>query len=148
MGWRSVNHEQQDPREREPLVTDGFVLDVMSRAPTPDAAHQIDQIYSRYGRAYAVYLSLEDVDPYAEASEANFKDAYVGFYWTRDDLIDDAISAFGWERDLDRLLHGAPELREFVTFDRDQVWGFVADHYRIEPLGGGHYVFERPPGEP
>ncbi|TWP34409.1 hypothetical protein [Leekyejoonella antrihumi] len=142
-----MNNEpnKPSPEQREPQLGDAYVLDVIQDPPSPDAAHLIEEVYARHGNAFAVYLSLEDVDQYSESVEEDFRDAYVASYDSQDALVDDTIDSWGWHRDLDRLLRDEPLLRSIVTLDRDAIWDFTQEHYDIVNLVDEYHVFEQWP---
>lgn len=136
-------HRAEQDEDPEHGMGDAFVRQLADQAPSVEAAERLTDLYQRHGTAFAVYLGLDDVDPYAETTEEDFTEVYYDCFTTREGLIDDTIASFDWGRDLDRLLAGDPLLRAVVAFDRDAIWGFITDHYDIVAIGDSIYAFAR-----
>ncbi len=113
---RDEEHEGQDADR----AADAYIAFVRDHASTREAADRVAQVYDRRGTPFAIYLGFEDIDPYADDAEEVFRSSYIGCYTERDDLVADTISAFGWDRDLDRVLSGDPLLRAMVRFDHQR----------------------------
>lgn len=142
-----MNHEPRHRAAGEGASRDlieAYLADLKQSAPSPEAAHRIDHVYERQGEPFAVYLTLNHTDRYAEGAEANFRRRYVGRYQDRDALIAETIESRGWQADLDRMLHADPQLRAMVTFDHSRFQDYIDNTFDVVDLDGGLYVFERP----
>jgi hypothetical protein len=147
-----------DERHRERDTTaDAYVADIVANAPSLESGRVIAQAYAKHGIAFALYLTLDGVDKYIrdygpghqqaspQTIESDFANSYHGRYPDRDALIDGVVETFGWQHDLDSLLHDKPDLRLAVTFDRDAIYEFANNHYEVLDGVNGLYVFERWP---
>lgn len=153
MNHEISNHPNPEPKHRaeeklrddSPPTWDAFVASAAEHAPDAASTNRIADAYTRHGFPFAIYLALGGTNLASPSLENDFKNVFVGYYWSRDALIDDTIASFDWGADLHNRLAGDPLLRSLVTFDREAVWTFANDHYEIVDLDGSLYVYEPEP---
>ena len=136
-----------EPRHRsEPHASeqpgDAYVTQMIDLAADAATGERLADLYLMYGMAFALYLALDGIDQNAATIEADFTNAYVGFYPDRAALIRDTIESFDWGVELDRRLAGDPLLRAMVTFNEDEIWCFANEHYEVVALDAGLYAYE------
>lgn len=148
-----MNHESehQPDQDRSPerasvrhgTLGDEFMAELYGAAPTRRAAHNIAEQYAQHGTPFALYLGLDDVDPYGEELAQRFKADFVGTYPDRQSLMDETLETLGLREDLDEFMRTHMEFEGLLTFDYDTLWELLQDRYEIIDIGGVLYVFER-----
>lgn len=139
-------HQSNTPQSREPRherLGDTFVADLADQAPDLDVRMTLLNGYLRYGTPFALYLGLDDIDPYSEGLVQRFKADFVGAYPDRHSLMDRTLETLGLREDLDEFMRTHMKLEGLLTFDYDTFWELLQDRYEIIDLGGMLYVFER-----
>lgn len=134
-------HRREQAIENAPMTGDAFIASIIEVAPDQPTAARLTENYARYGTAFAIYLALDDTDRGSETVEADFRDAFVGYFANHQALIDDTIASFDWGSDLHQLLAARPLLRSMLRFNYEAIWAFASQHYEVVELDRGLYVY-------
>ncbi len=106
----------------------------------PDAASVTQSGIDHYGNAFRAFLRLPDVRADDPELVDMFQDAYVGQFFSMDEIIDSLTEAADWEVEISSLAErlGIPG---YITLDRAMIADRVRDAWDIVPFDGALYVF-------
>ena len=129
----TTEHTDHPETQPAPIAHEAFE----SEPGTPSAAQSgIDH----YGAPFRAFLRLPDVRPDDPELVDMFQDAYVGQFFSMDEIIDSLTEAADWEVEISSLAErlGIPG---YITLDRAMIADRVRDAWDIVPFDGALYVF-------
>ncbi|MEV8358459.1 hypothetical protein [Microbacterium sp. NPDC076895] len=122
---------------------DDHIARLASQAPSRQAARRLRTGLQEYSTPFALYLELDDVDPYADTLLDDFEVNFRGYYPSRRELMDETLEVLGLRQELDDFFDSHEEFTGLLTFDYQTLWELLQDRFEMVEIAGGLYVFER-----
>ena len=103
-----------------------------------EVQNEITELHSKYGTAFAAFLTLDDVDLTGGGIglEQQFLSCYLGSFNDYCQLARSHVQALGWQEQVDRLIRAEAIPEDFLHWDYQAVVELITEGWDIVELDG------------